>query len=228
MTLSSDYHIVYSRRRTLAIVISKGRVTVRAPIGCNIAHIQQMISAKQPWISRHLLRQQAQPPRLSWQQRGEILFRGELLQVVFSRATKSDVYLADHKLLISVSQRVTAEKLVDWHNKLLGRWLLAQATAQFGKSLTAWASIMDLSYRELRLGQWQRRWGYCDSKGVIGLNWRLIMAPAWVSDYVIVHELAHIMVMNHSPQFWQKVSRYVPDYQQAQAWLSYNHQQLTE
>lgn len=228
MTLLPDYQIVYSRRRTLAIIVSKGKVTVRAPIGCTIEHIQQLISAKQLWIGRHLLRQQAQAPTLNWQQRSKILFKGQLLNVTFSRAAKSEVGITDNVLLIRVSRRVTSATLADWHNKLIGRWLLAEATEQFSASLTAWASTMAVSYRELKLGQWQRRWGYCDSHGVIGLNWRLIMAPKWVCDYVMVHELAHRLVMDHSPQFWKIVQRYVPDYHQAQAWLSYYQQQLVE
>ncbi len=228
MTQLPDYQIIYSRRRTLAIVVSKGRVTVRAPIGCNIGHIQQLLSAKQSWISRHLQHQQAQVPTLSWQQRAEILFRGQVLPVTFSRASKSDVSITGNILLIRVSQRVAAANLADWHNTLLNRWLLTEATRIFNNRLAGWASVLGVSFSQLKLGQWQRRWGYCDSYGVIGLNWRLVMAPQWVSDYVMVHELVHRLSMDHSPQFWQTVSRYVPDYPQAKAWLSYHQLLLVE
>ena len=223
-----DYHVVFSRRRTLAIVVSQGRVTVRAPVGCNSKQIRQLIVAKQLWIRRHLLRQQAQMPVLSWQQRGQILFEGQRLQVVFCRAGKSDVLLDNDSVIIAVSARVATANLAAWHDKLLYSWLKAQAEGGFPARLSLWADIMKVNYRELKLGQWQRRWGYCDSFGVIGLNWRLIMAPNWVSDYVMVHELAHLLVMDHSLRFWQTVSQYLPDYPQAQAWLSYNQQQLVE
>ncbi|WP_052749000.1 M48 family metallopeptidase [Arsukibacterium ikkense] len=226
MSLLPDYHIVYSQRRTLAIVVSKGSVTVRAPVGCHIGQIQQLLSAKQSWISRHLLCQQAQAPLVSWQQRAEILYRGQLLTVTFSRAKKSDVSITTSTLLIKVSQRVTAANLADWHNTLLNRWLYAQAGTCFPDRLAGWANVLGVSFHRLELGQWQRRWGYCTSDGVIGLNWRLIMAPEWVSDYVMVHELAHRLVMDHSPLFWRVVHRNLPDYPQAQAWLSYHQQQL--
>ncbi|SNY50657.1 hypothetical protein SAMN06297280_1639 [Arsukibacterium tuosuense] len=224
----SDYEIVYSRRKTLAIVVSQGRVTVRAPVGCNIKQIQQLIAAKQLWIKRHLLRQQAQTPAVSWQQRAEILFEGRLRKVVFCRASKSEVLLENDSLVIAVSYRVANTNLAAWHDKLLNRWLKAQATIRFNQRLSVWADAMKINYRELRLGQWQRRWGYCDSFGAIGLNWRLVMAPTWVSDYVMVHELAHRVVMDHSPHFWQTVSCYVPDYPQAQVWLNYFQQQLVD
>ncbi|MAD76828.1 MAG: hypothetical protein CML20_18935 [Rheinheimera sp.] len=224
----ADYKIVYSRRRTLAIVIRHGQVTVRAPVGCNSKRIEHLIQTKQPWIQRHLLHQQSQPPALSWQQRAEILFKGNTLEVVCCRATKSDVAVAGQKIIITVSNRVSSTHLSAWQNQLLAQWLKAQANIVFKQRLLSWANVMDISFCEIRLGQWQRRWGYCDSNGVIGLNWRLIMAPEWVYDYVIVHELAHRQVMDHSVEFWRIINRYVPDYPQAQAWLSYFQQQLVE
>lgn len=222
----SDYQVVYSRRHSLAIVVSQGRVTVRAPLGCSSRQIEQLLTAKQSWIQRHLLRQQAVPARLNWQQRSEILVAGERYKVIFRRSVKSDVCIDNDAVVISVSERVAAQNLAAWHDKLLNRWLAAKAAATFEKRLLLWADHMRVSYRELRLGQWQRRWGYCDSSGAIGLNWRLVMAPDWVIDYVMVHELAHRLAMDHSTYFWQIVSRSLPDYQQAIAWLSYHQQEL--
>lgn len=221
-----DYQIVYSRRRSLAIIVSQGKVTVRAPHGCNSKQIEQLLTAKQVWIQRHLLKQQARIPVLNWQQRAEVLVAGELCKVVFRRSAKSDVSFANDTLVISVSERVADINLPAWHDKLLNGWLKAQAAECFNQRLLIWAAVMGVNYRQLKLGQWQRRWGYCDSLGVIGLNWRLVMAPEWVTDYVMVHELAHRLVMDHSERFWQTVSRYIPEYQQAQAWLTYYQPQL--
>ncbi|MDX1676868.1 SprT family zinc-dependent metalloprotease [Arsukibacterium sp.] len=222
----TEYQIVYSRRRSLAIIVSQGKVTVRAPIGCSNLQIEQLVTTKQPWIQRHLLRQQALLPTVNWQQEAEILFKGNRHNVVFCRSANSDVFFNDNTLIIAVSHRVDATNLLKWHDKLLNQWLKAQATASFNKRLQVWAAVINVDYRQLNLGQWQRRWGYCDSSGIIGLNWRLIMAPDWVSDYVMVHELVHRQVMDHSPNFWHTVSRYLPDYPQAQAWLRYYQQQL--
>ncbi|MBV2131009.1 M48 family metallopeptidase [Arsukibacterium indicum] len=222
----SPYQIVYSRRRSLAIIVRQGKVTVRAPFGCSNRQIEQLLTAKQSWIQRHLLHQQARPHGLNWQQRSEILLAGERYNVIFSRAAKSDVYIDNDTIVILVSTRVAATNLTTWHDKLLNRWLEAQAAASFSMRLQAWAEVMGVSYSKLKLGQWQRRWGYCDSFGVIGLNWRLVMAPGWVIDYVMVHELAHRLAMDHSVYFWQIVSQNLPDYQQAISWLSYYQQEL--
>ena len=222
----ADYKIVYSRRRTLAIVIRHGQVTVRAPVGCSSKRIEHLIMTKQPWIQRHVLQQQAKPTALSWQQRGEVLFKGNVLEVVCVRASKSDVAFDGQKIIIAVSNRVSGPHLTAWQNQLFAKWLKSQATMVFEQRLSSWARAMDISFHELKLGQWQRRWGYCDSNGVVGLNWRLIMAPEWVYDYVMVHELAHRKVMDHSVEFWRIIRRYAPDYPQAQAWLSFYQQQL--
>jgi predicted metal-dependent hydrolase len=226
LTTPPEYHIVYSRRRSLAIVVSNGQVTVRAPLGCNIMHIQQLVNDKQHWISRHLQRQQTVTPILTWQQRGTILLKGKRLPVTFSRGSKSEANLTAAGLNICVSRRVLDSAVIGWQNTLLAGWLLEQATAYFTESLQAWSKIMAVSYHKIKFGQWRRRWGYCDSNGVIGLNWQLVMAPEWVSDYVMVHELAHRLLMNHSPAFWEIVSHYIPNYPQAQAWLSFYQPQL--
>ncbi len=211
----------------MSIIVSSGRVTVRAPVGTDIVQVEQLLTAKKNWIIRHLQRQLAQPAVISWQQRGEILFKGQPLPVSFGRAAKSEVQLVTCGLNINVSHRVSAAKLADWHVSLLSRWLQAQATAELTRRAEHWAQVMQLRYQQIVFGQWQRRWGYCDSRGRIGLNWRLIMAPQWVCDYVLVHELAHLQQMNHSALFWRVVSRHLPDYQQAQAWLRYYQEQLT-
>ena len=63
------------------------------------------------------------------------------------------------------------------------------------------------------------RWGSCSKSGHICLNWRLVLMPAWVRDYVIIHELMHLRRLDHSPKFWQLVARACPDYERARRWL---------
>lgn len=70
------------------------------------------------------------------------------------------------------------------------------------------------------------RWGSCSRRGTISLNWRLVQTPVYVRDYIILHELAHLRVMNHSKRFWNEVARLCPDYQKAEAWLKRNSELL--
>ncbi len=87
------------------------------------------------------------------------------------------------------------------------------------------ASAHGLAVRRVTIRDQKSRWGSCSSKGTISLNWRLIQTPASVSEYVILHELAHLRHMNHSTRFWQEVEKLCPDYRRAQLWLK-EHQRL--
>jgi predicted metal-dependent hydrolase len=66
------------------------------------------------------------------------------------------------------------------------------------------------------------RWGSCSRRGTISLNWRLVQTPVFVRDYIILHELAHLKVMNHSKRFWKEVARLCPEYREAETWLKRN------
>jgi predicted metal-dependent hydrolase len=74
----------------------------------------------------------------------------------------------------------------------------------------------------VRISSARTRWGSCSSRGSLSFTWRLVMAPVEVVDYVIVHELAHLRVHNHSPEFWKEVARLMPDYAQRKQWLKDN------
>jgi predicted metal-dependent hydrolase len=71
----------------------------------------------------------------------------------------------------------------------------------------------------LRVKDQQRRWGSASAKGALNFNWRLVLAPPPVLDYVVVHELCHLLELNHSPRFWARVAAVLPDFRERQAWL---------
>ncbi|NQT30514.1 MAG: M48 family metallopeptidase [Candidatus Saganbacteria bacterium] len=89
-----------------------------------------------------------------------------------------------------------------------------------------YCSLTGLKYRKLSLSKVRRRWGSCNSKGDLRINWRLAMASGVVLDYVIVHELMHLVEQNHSKRFWNKVSALMPDYKQQRKWLRENGPRL--
>ena len=91
-------------------------------------------------------------------------------------------------------------------------WLKKRARTKMKKRMDYWAKKMGVSYRQLILSNPERRWGSCTVKNVIRLNWRLIMAPLPLIDYVVVHELSHVVHKNHSPRFWGLVEKIMPDY----------------
>jgi predicted metal-dependent hydrolase len=81
---------------------------------------------------------------------------------------------------------------------------------------------MGVEYDRIEIRNQQTKWGSCSTTGTLGLNWRLMMAPPEISEYVVVHELAHIVEMNHSDAFWELVAAYDPDYEVHAEWLDEN------
>lgn len=110
------------------------------------------------------------------------------------------------------------EQMIPWSERdyqnarELARHVLAQKTELY-------ASLMQVTYERICIRDQKTRWGSCSGKGSLNFNWRLILGPEEVLDYVVVHELAHRKEMNHSPAFWKIVESVLPDYKRRRQWL---------
>lgn len=95
----------------------------------------------------------------------------------------------------------------------------AQASEVFARKAAYYAARMGVTYNKITIRDQKTRWGSCSGKGNLNFNWRLVLAPVPVLDYVVVHELAHRREMNHSSRFWDVVGEIMPDYQIHRRWL---------
>lgn len=100
--------------------------------------------------------------------------------------------------------------------------LKALARDAFIERACLYAGKMGVDFKHIRLNSAKTRWGSCGPQGNLSFNWKLIQAPTPILDYVVVHELAHLIEANHSPRFWAKVGEYFPDYKMAKRWLKEN------
>jgi len=105
-------------------------------------------------------------------------------------------------------------------------WLKAEALADLEVRVAIHAGTLGVTANAVRLRSQVTRWGSCSSTGRLNFNWRLILAPPFVLDYVAAHEVAHLIEMNHSPAFWQTVERTLPDMARGRAWLKAHGNQL--
>ncbi len=94
-----------------------------------------------------------------------------------------------------------------------------QALPLFSERCELYAALMGVSYKKIGLSNAATRWGSCSPAGSLRFNWRLVMAPPEIVDYVVVHELAHLKELNHSKRFWVLVKAVAPHYRQAKKWL---------
>ena len=108
---------------------------------------------------------------------------------------------------------------IDAARRVLQRWYRAEALHWCTERTTVWGERLGVTWTQVAIRNQRTRWGSCSARGSLSFNYRLVMAPLPVLDYVIVHELAHRREMNHSARFWGLVAAHVPDYRHALGWL---------
>ena len=147
----------------------------------------------------------------------EIMWRGLACTIIHDSSLGRTVLHTEGKISLGGPIELLATRL--------RRWILQEAKADLTRRATDVANTNNLTIKQLRFGDPRSRWGSCSSDGRISLSWRLIMAPDDVRHYVVVHELAHLTHMNHSPAFWQEVTRLGGDIRHRH-WLKHNGMRL--
>ena len=214
--------VVRSKRRTIAILVERGgRVTVRAPLRAPEALIRQFVESKSGWIAEKKALAALQAPKTATEFKGgeKIPFLGQdyLLRVV--EGPKAALRFENGFLLTPKALPLAAT--------LLERWFKAAARKTLQERVDFYAAMFGLAYEKVRISSAQTRWGSCSSRGTLSFTWRLVMAPLDVVDYVVIHELAHLKVPNHSAEFWATVAGMMPGYKRHVAWLKKNGASLT-
>lgn len=203
------YTIKRSRRRgSITLTIDEQGLRVGAPWRASQRTIEDQIRKHGAWVLRKLVEWQERrvPPR-RWHDGETLMLLGEPLRLTLASAPRPPARDGD-RLLVGVSMHNTADDIA---NQVIA-WLRQQALACFHVRVAHYLPLLAVQTPEIRLSNARTRWGSCHGKGRISLNWRLVQVPLSLVDYVIVHELAHLREMNHSPRFWRMVGRVIPDY----------------
>jgi predicted metal-dependent hydrolase len=188
-------------------VSDQGTVLLIAPLKATVADVNHIFTIKKPWIEMQLKRlvENQQAIKLHTNQ---ILLFGEPYQYVhgdeFNVNTVHKTITANRDLTDSAIQEL-------WLKKMAGDYIRAR--------LQELSVLHQLSYQKVSIRSQKTRWGSCSSTGNLSFNWRLIKTPKFVIDYVILHELTHTQIMNHSKNFWLQLKIRCPDYKQAMDWL---------
>lgn len=212
-----------SRQKHINIRVSfNGEVLVSAPTRAPMNRIRAAVQQKQGWILKHVAEMSRR--RLAADPLKTLLFMGESLSVVVVKEEGRRRDSVGHEALEGRIVILTGESGSEDNRAALARWLLGQARIALPRLAEEVSDRVGVEYLKLYLRNQRTRWGSSSAKGNISVNWRVVMAPPSVQEYLLVHELAHQREMNHSPQFWELVTTWFPDYEAAGAWLrSHGH-----
>jgi len=212
-----------SDRRSISIVVgTDGKVIVHAPRKMSLGVIELFVLLKKEWIETSRTKMMAGTPTVDEKDilKDGLTLLGEPVRVVIADG-KSVRYDSINRVM--KIPRLTIPQIT----LTLEKFYKSQARSYLSRRLNELASQTGYRVEKFRLSSARTRWGSCSAKGTISLNWRLILAPKSVVDYVIIHELSHLDHMNHSPAFWNRVRSHLPGYQGYRDWLKKNGKTLT-
>lgn len=215
-------------RRYLLRLRPDGTARVTIPRGGSLAVARQFVERHAAWLEREFQRLQAQPRKPAvWHIGAEILLHGDAVRIeagpngddkeIEDEDEDDATREAETVRFGSESVRVP-DPAADLRPAIEGH-LRQLATRELPPRVLELATRHGLTVRRITVRSQKSRWGSCSRRGTISLNWRLIQTPAFVSDYICLHELMHLRQMNHSPGFWREMERVCPDYPMAERWL---------
>jgi predicted metal-dependent hydrolase len=227
VNLPFTYRIRRSHRVANArIVVKPGQVEIVAPLQIPEHKLHTFVAAKQQWITKALNKMSASSPGQNsfipaeYKSGAEMTYQGNLypLMLKASKLKRVKIEFTD-----GYTAHVPETMSPDDHNReirqALIRWMKKQSKQLVEQMVEIHAAKKQLFPRSITIKTQKSRWGSCGIHNDININWLLIMAPREVLEYVVVHELCHIKVKNHSSQFWSLVAEHLPDYQQRRQWL---------
>ena len=213
------------KRKKLAITVERDRrVVVRAPADASDESIERVVREKRLWIYEKTGHRQKygalpHPPGKELVTGESALYLGRNYRIELVAGDGREVRFNRHFLVPSSTAGQRKGAMRDWY-VARARKLLLPRVARHARQL-------GVNFKQAKIVDSRYRWGSCTLHDNINLNWRLIKAPMFVIDYVIVHELAHLIEANHTPRFWNIVRTQVPTTEKARSWLR-EHGQLLE
>ncbi len=217
-----DYKIQYSNRKTLNISVERDRsVVVRAPENLSLERIEEIVQSKRNWIKDKINHSQKYTVDFKAKEfvSGEaLLYLGRNYQLLVIDEAVEGIRF-NQSFTISKSNQENA-------NQLFKEWYLAKALEKITPLAKKYASNLGVEYNRCKTSEMKYRWGSCTPKNNIIFNWRIIKAPMYVLEYLVAHELVHLIEQNHTPEFWNILSIQVPNYEKAKKWLKEKGQLL--
>ena len=206
------------RARHARILVGGDGVEVVVPARFPLRKVEPFVEEKRAWIERTLRRMRASedafpPARIC--DGGDVPYLGERLRLgvrVESGRVRAHVARRGGELRVVLPPGGSARDALE-------AWYRRRARAEVGERLDAAVARAGSSYEGLQIRGQRSRWASCSSGGAMSFNWRLLLAPEEILDYVVEHEVAHLDVHDHSPRFWALLATRCPSFREHEAWL---------
>lgn len=218
-----DYEVIHANRKTIGITVERDRkVVVRVPHRASEQAVAAAVERKRFWIWQKLRDPHKYPdpaPHKEYVDGETFLFLGQHHALTLTNGESSAVRLVGKQFEMARSDRRNGDTI-------FRSWYLAQAKEKLRPRIATFATEMGVDYSRIWVRDLKYRWGSCTPGGTLTFNWRIIQAPMIVVDYLIVHELAHILEPNHSQDFWNIVAVHAPSWIKARSWLKQHGSRL--
>lgn len=218
MRSNMDYEVNFSKRNTITITVDRDRsVIVRAPEGTNPDKIRSILESKKRWIFSKL----RNPQKYNNSVKKKEFVSGETV-LYLGRNYRLEVEKDGDESIRFIGKFVITSATLGYANKLFTDWYTQKAKEKIIPRAYNHARDMGVRFNEIKISDLKFRWGSCTPKDNLNFNWKLMKAPMYVVDYIIVHELTHLLESNHTSRFWNIVQTQVPGFIKAKDWLKEN------
>ena len=226
------YTVVKTKRKTIGITVDRnGEVKVHAPFCVTEKQICKVVQKKADWIIKkvnEVIKRNSNTLCRQFVSGEKFLYLGKeyTLEIVEKDSGQVEVLMQEDTMAVYISQRMSEESRKQAIKEALVKWYRQRFAEVVKDRIKKYSLQLKVAPCKVVIKDQKTRWGSCSKKGNIILNWRLIMAPLHVIDYVVVHELCHLKVMNHSKDFWNLVESILPNYHESRKWLKVNGNRL--
>ncbi|HEY5994199.1 MAG TPA: SprT family zinc-dependent metalloprotease [Gallionellaceae bacterium] len=211
----SDQEISYTlkrsgKRRSIGLRIDEDGLTVAMPLRASEKWLHSVLQEKADWVVEKLAEWEAKKPEpMRWLDGEVVRFMGEALTLrVVASLFEAPPMLQGRQLFVHVADSANHAAI----EQAVSRWLQQEAARLFRERVAHYVPMLGVSPSEVKLSSARTQWGSCTARGTVHLNWRLVRLPLRLIDYVVVHEISHLVEMNHSAAFWEVVKSACPDF----------------
>tara|TARA_B100000963_G_scaffold260936_1_gene229149 strand:- start:289 stop:1020 length:732 start_codon:yes stop_codon:yes gene_type:complete len=216
--------VLRSRRKTSVLQIVGNELQIRVPNRVGDRKIVEILEKKDRWIRNKAIQFQNQPitKEREYISGGSFPFLGRHLKLKVLEGGKVGTQLIDDYLITTVRSSEIGDIRESRIKTYIDKWYVNEAYKKLEEKVIRYSEIIRVSPREMKVRNYKARWGSCDKKGRLTFNFHLIKAPHAIVDYVVIHELCHIIQPNHSKLFWDEVKKFDSSFKNHKKWLKEN------